>query len=556
MNDVLDNPVAAVADFIKITTSLSTERNLNRLLQTIVTAARKISHADAGVVYILDQGRRHLYVELFQCDTLEQPRHEFPPVPLYTSTERNMSNLVASCAFMGRTINIGDIRKYSGFDFSDILGFDKLSGCVSKSVMAVPLRNHEKITIGILLLINITDPATGKVTVLPQALEGIINAFAAQAAVAIDNVQLIEKNRHLIGVLNNTNRALEEENRELRSKIKAKYDFSRIIGSSPGIQHVFSLMEKIVDSDATVLIRGETGTGKELIAHALHYNSRRNKKEFVIQNCAALPENLLESELFGYRKGAFTGATSDKKGLIEMADGGTLFLDEIGDMPLGIQAKLLRVLQDREVRPLGGVESRKVNIRILAATHCDLEEKIKNNEFREDLYYRLCVFPIDMPPLRERKEDLPALLNYFLKQFAENYDKPVSGFSPAALELLLRYDYAGNVRDLKNIIERAVLLCEPGGNILPQHLPDHLMEPTAQAPGPQAGVPFPAEGPLKELVESYEAAVIRERLEACNWNQTKAAGELKVSRRTLIDKINRYGIGREPTSQIKQSSAP
>ncbi len=541
-------------ELVEINCALSTERDLNTLLSTIVTAARKISHADAGRVYIIDQARRHLYVELAQSDNPARRRHEFPPVPLYLEGERNMTNLMAYAAFMGRSISIADINKYSGFDFSDLCADDRAAGVETRCLLAVPLRTHRQITVGVLLLINIRDPRTERVVSLPQGLEAVINAFAAQAAVAIDNVQLFEKNRRLIDVLDTTNRQLEEENTALRNKIQGKYDFSRIIGESPAMRSVFSLIEKIVESDAIVLIRGETGTGKELIAHALHYNSRRRNKAFVTQNCAALPENLLESELFGYKRGAFSGAASDKKGLFELADGGTLFLDEIGDMPLPLQAKLLRVLQDNEVRPLGATESRRVNVRVVAATHCDLEASIKSGEFREDLYYRLCVFPIELPPLRERKEDLPALLQHYLQHFSEKYHKPLSGFAPAALEVLLDYDYPGNVRDLHNIIERAVLMCEADGSILPEHLPDHLQELAGRERGPQTGASLPAEGPLKELVERYEAAVIREKLEACHWNQTKAAGELKVSRRTLIDKINRYGIGREPATQIKQSS--
>ena len=362
MKETISNPLLAVNELIKITTSLSTERNLNQLLNMIVTSARKLTFADAGMVYLLDGTKRNLYVELYQSNTNERvSKTDFNTVPLYVNGERNSSNVIAYCAFSGKTINIPDIYKYSGFDFNDIYQLDKLYSYRTRSVVAIPLTNHEQITVGILLLVNIMSPDTREIISLPEALADLVGAFAAQAAVAIDNVQLIEKNQRLIEILNNTNKELEEENRQLRAKIVSKFDFSRIIGHGEKMQQLFALMEKVFDSTATVLIRGETGTGKELIAQTIHYNSQRRKNEFVAQNCAALPDNLLESELFGYKKGAFSGASSDKKGLVELANGGSLFLDEIGDMPLSLQAKLLRVLQEKEVRPLGSVETKKVD---------------------------------------------------------------------------------------------------------------------------------------------------------------------------------------------------
>ena len=248
----------------------------------------------------------------------------------------------------------------------------------------------------------------------------------------------------------------------------------------------------------------------------------------------------MESEFFGYRRGAFTGADTDKKGLIETANNGTLFLDEIGDMPLSMQSKLLRVLQEREVRPLGSVKSVKVNIRVIAATHCDLQAMVAAGDFREDLYYRLCVFPIDIPPLRERREDLVALLNHFLSIFVEQYHKEVSGFSPAALDGLLRYDYPGNIRELNNIVERAVLLCDDGGSIDCEHLPGQLV-PQSEANGQHASADQ-MQGSLPEMVRQFEASLIIQSLKAHDGNQTQTAHALQVPRRTLIEKMNRYAI--------------
>lgn len=564
MLDRFNDPLLAVEELIKITTSLSTERDLNRLLDMILTSARKITHADAGRVYVLDRTKRNLYVEVCQNDSKQESKHDIPSIPLFVDDRRNSANICAYCAFSGRLVKVPDVYKYSGFDFSDTHQYDKLYRYHTMSVLAVPLINHEGITIGILQILNSLDPATKQVLPFPEKLEGIVTAFASQAAVAIDTVQLISQNKYLIELLNHTNQALEEENRSLRDKIQSQYRFSEIIGQSPRMQQVYSLMEKILDSDATVLLSGETGTGKELIATAIHHNSRRRTGEFVAQNCAALPESLLESELFGYRRGAFTGATTDKKGLIEVANGGTLFLDEIGDMPLGMQAKLLRVLQEREVRPLGGIKSIKVDIRVISATHCDLLEKVAAGEFREDLYYRLCVFPIDIPALRERKEDLPALLDHFLKIYSEQYRKEITGFTPTAIDSLLLYDYPGNIRELKNLLERAVLLCDNGGSILPEHLPAHLtqdkrahfkmIEPHENDPALHEDTGLnPIEGEeqytnLGEMVKHFEASIIEQKLKEYNWDRARAAKALNVPLRTLTEKVNRYHIKKQPSS--------
>jgi sigma-54-dependent transcriptional regulator len=320
-------------------------------------------------------------------------------------------------------------------------------------------------------------------------------------------------------------------------------DFHQIIGHSKPMQKVFLLMGKILNSGATVLLRGETGTGKEVIARALHYNSHRKQKNFVVQNCAALPGELLESELFGYKKGAFSGANADKKGLIEVADGGTLLLDEIGDMPIGLQAKLLRVLQDKIVRPLGSEEGvgKLINVRFVVASHCDLKEKIKTGQFREDLYYRLCVFPIDLPPLNKRKEDIPELLQYFLEKLATQNQKNIVGFSQETLAMLVNYAYPGNVRELRNIVERGVLMCDAGGQILPEHLTEEVHQTMDQnrCRGSQS---VKQRDTLKEKVEKYEAYLIRKKLSECRGNQTRAASELEIARRTIIEKIKRYSI--------------
>ena len=461
----------------------------------------------------------------------------------------SIEHLGAYCAFTGNLVAIDNIYD-TGLHCREIYAYDERTGYRTRSVMAVPLRSHKEFTIGVLELFNHTDPASGKVGVFPKETEGLVQAFAAMAAVVVDNTRLIDENQQLINILDHTNRTLEDENRQLRQQVSDKRNYA-IIGDGPAMKRVFALMDKVVDSDATVLLRGETGTGKELFASVVHTSGRRRKGPFIAQNCAALPETLLESELFGFKKGAFSGATTDKKGLIEAANGGTLFLDEIGDMPIGLQAKLLRVLQEGEVRPLGHIESRRVNVRFIAATNADLETKIRDGEFREDLYYRLCVFPIDLPPLRERREDLPALLNHFLKKFSDHYEKDLSGFSPSALTQLLNYGYPGNIRELSNIIERAVLLCDRGGSVLADHLPSNLLVNTPAPIKTTSAAPANG-GSLKDLVQNFEASVIEEKLRELNWNQSRAAEELKMPRRTLIEKLNRYNIrapGRSPSNR-------
>jgi len=531
-----------VEEFIKITTSMSTERDLNRLLNMVVTSARTLTHSEGGRIYILDNTKRNLYLEICQNERVGGEQKCLPCVPLAIGDRHNTANICIHSAYTGKLIKVNDVYRYSGFDFSDLYEYDRACNYRTKSLLTVPLRNHEEITIGVLQLLNPYDPDTGKSIPFSDDMDTLVMAFASQAAVALDNVQLIEKNRHLIEVLDHTNKILEMENKRLLGQIEERSRFTNIVGEAESMRKVFALLKKVLNTDATVLLRGETGTGKELIAQAVHFNSNRKKREFVAQNCAALPETLLESELFGYVKGAFSGANADKAGLIELADGGTLFLDEIGDMPIGLQAKLLRVLQEKEVRPLGSTQTRKVDIRVVAATHCDLQERIRAGEFREDLYYRLCVFPIELPPLHERREDLPALLQHFISDFSQRYDKDIIGISPGALDHLLHYDYPGNIRELRNVIERAVLMCESGASILPEHLATEIVE--AVAPARDEVFQSAVNGNLRDAVAHFEAELIERKLETLNWNQTRTARELNISRRTLIDKMQRHHIQR------------
>ncbi len=326
---------------------------------------------------------------------------------------------------------------------------------------------------------------------------------------------------------------LERENERLRSELQERFRPSNIVGTSHEMQVVYDQIARVSKSATTVLILGETGTGKELVANAIHYNSDRAGKPFVKAHCAALPENLIESELFGHVRGAFTGAMGDRKGRFEVANGGTLFLDEIGDIPLSIQIKLLRVLQEREFERVGSTQPVKVNVRLIAATNRNLEEMVRRGTFREDLFYRLHVFPIYVPPLRSRKADVVLLTDYFLEKFARDSGKKVRRLSSAVIDMLMSYHWPGNVRELENCIERAVLVAE-GDVIHPYHLPPTLQ--TAEHSG--SGV----RGSLKEIVEAYERDIIVDALKSARGKMAVAARNLKTTERIFVYKVHRYGI--------------
>ena len=329
--------------------------------------------------------------------------------------------------------------------------------------------------------------------------------------------------------------ALETEVKSLRSELKERYQLENIIGQSGVMQEVFRAVEKVVDSDVTVLIQGESGTGKELIARGIHNHCQaRRSKPFVAVNCTALPESLLESELFGHEKGAFTGAASRRIGKFEMADGGTVFLDEIGDMSLSTQSKILRVLQEREFERLGGNSMVKVNIRLISATNKNLEEEVWEGRFREGLFYRISVFPIKLPPLRERKEDIPLLAAYFCKRYSEREKKRINGIQSEALKVLMGYHWPGNIRELENAIERSVVITS-STEVSVEDLPPHVV-----AIGKE-GIAEPAET-LPQWIEKLEVEVLRKTLLEFEGNVTHAAKKLGIGRATIYRKAKKYNL--------------
>jgi Nif-specific regulatory protein len=349
---------------------------------------------------------------------------------------------------------------------------------------------------------------------------GIVASMVAQA---VKIHRLIEEDKQ----------RLVDENTQLRQELRERYDFSNLVGSSGPMRQIYEQVAQVARTNTTVLIRGESGTGKELIAHAVHYNSLRAKKPFVKVSCAALPESLIESELFGYEKGAFTGADARKKGRFEMAEGGTLFLDEIGDVNPATQVKLLRVLQQREFERVGGTETIKANVRLIAATNKDLERAMADGTFREDLYYRLNVFTLFVPPLRERKPDLLLLADHFLEKFAAEHQRPIKRISTPAIDMLTSYHWPGNVRELENTIERAVLMCD-GQVVHAHHLPPTLQ--TAEASGTVTRVS------LKDTVSAYEKDLIQDALKTTRGNRAKAARLLDTTERIISYKVRMYGI--------------
>ncbi|MBI5469244.1 MAG: sigma-54-dependent Fis family transcriptional regulator [Deltaproteobacteria bacterium] len=334
--------------------------------------------------------------------------------------------------------------------------------------------------------------------------------------------------------------SLKAENSKLKKEITNCTE--AILGTSSEIQEVRDVIGKIADTDSTVLILGESGTGKELVARALHYGSTRNNKPFVPINCAAIPEDLLESELFGYEKGAFTGAIATKIGRFEAAHEGTVFLDEIGDMSPGLQVKILRVLQEKEFERVGGRSSIKVDVRVVAATNQDLERAVEEKKFRNDLYYRLNVIPIHLPPLRERKEDVALLVSHFIDKIALRKKKTVKGINPEALKMLERYDWPGNIRELENLVERLVVLKEPDTFVSVKDLPDKIRKGSLETSGISA-VSFSAEGlDFNAAVDNFEKDLILSALNKVNGVKKKAAEILNLNRTTLIEKMKRKGL--------------
>jgi len=358
----------------------------------------------------------------------------------------------------------------------------------------------------------------------------------------VEEIKLIIKN-----ALEKKN--LQKENLLLKQAVRDRFHFGNIIGQSPKMVTLYDLLEKVSPTKTNILITGESGTGKELVAKAIHYNSPRKEKPFVTLNCGAIPESLIESELFGHMKGAFTDAIATKKGLFEVADEGTIFLDEISELPLLMQVKLLRVLQDKEFKRVGGTEDIRVDVRIIAATNKELEEAVKEKHFREDLFYRLNVIQIKLPPLRDRREDIQILANHFLKKYSQELSKNILKISPEALQILMNYEYPGNVRELQNIIERAVAL-ESSPDLTAHNLSSYLSEQPLLKKGP-IDIEIPNEGiDLEKMVEDLERTLLLKALDKTKGIKKKAAELLHINFRSMRYRLEKYGLNHGSDSEL------
>ncbi|MBN2378803.1 sigma-54-dependent Fis family transcriptional regulator [candidate division WOR-3 bacterium] len=467
------------------------------LLEKVMDLAIQTVEAERGAIVLLDKNGN------LECKVA---RH---------ITRQNLEKLsTLSSSAIWRVINDG--KPLLLHDTGEDSELSKAKSIVTQniqSVLCVPLMSKEKISGAIYV-----DSRSSKGVFTRKNLK-FLEAFSDQAAIAIENARLHQR--------------LTEENLHLKAELKQDYTFASIIGKSPRMQEVFKLMRKLMDTSVSVFIGGETGTGKELVARALHYNGARKDGRFVPINCGSLPETLLESELFGYKKGAFTGAVRDKMGLFEQAHLGTLFLDEVADISLTTQAKLLRVLQEQEFFRIGDTTPRKVDVRVISATNKNLTEEIAKKRFREDLYYRLNVVRIDLPVLRERQGDIPLLAEHFLKKYASQAKRDVTGFTPKALRALERCRWPGNVRELENVIARAVVM-EEGNFITPE-----VLDMTDERSG-QDG-----EKTLKDVLKESESNHIKMILEQCKGNKTLAAKRLGISLRCLQYKLKELSDEKE-----------
>ncbi|MCU0694034.1 MAG: sigma 54-interacting transcriptional regulator, partial [Polyangiaceae bacterium] len=406
----------------------------------------------------------------------------------------------------------------------EVAQVESIVGASIRSTVAVPLWRGDEI-LGVMQADNRQAPA-----MLNAADLELLALFASNASLAVSNARLIRR-------LQAVQEQLRKENDFLRTREQTRGHTHGIIGRSGAMTKLLDQLGKVVDTRVTVLVEGETGTGKELVASAVHYRSRRRDKLFVAQNCAALPENLLESELFGHKRGSFTGATEDKRGLFDIADGGTLFLDEVGEITLALQSKLLRVLQEGEIRPVGAPRPHHVDVRIVAATNKQLEDEMRAGRFREDLYYRLKVFPLRVPPLRERREDIPLLAGAFLKRYASELAKAVGGFGQQAMELLVAYDWPGNVRELQNEVQRLVIQLDEGGFVVPELLSERIR--CVEGLVAKAGM---VRGTLREMMDQVEKFLLIESLREHGNNKTNAAKSLGITREGLHKKLRAYKL--------------
>ena len=521
----------------RINRALNSELDRERLLEIIIDSAVELTDAERGFLILMEGGKLDFAVARnFQEESIEAPEGSVS----WSIAERVFRTGEAVVA-----VNASEDERFRAVSSVETLGL--------RSILSVPLRVHDKV-VGTLYLDNRLHK-----NVFGEDDLHLLEAFADQAAIALENSRLYldlrTKAAEVQRLAEELSRRVEVQAVELdetrdrlrstQAEVERKYSYKNIVGTSPRMRQVFRLLDKVIATDVPVLIQGESGTGKELVAKAIHYNGARQKAKFVSENCAALPESLLESELFGYAKGAFTGALKNKKGLFEVASGGTLFLDEVSNMSGEMQKKFLRVLQERRVRPVGGQDEIPVDVRLLSASNQDLKAQVAKGEFREDLYYRLQVVTVQLPPLRERREDVPLLAKHFLDLHCRTLHSGRKIMSPEVLAAFMGYDWPGNVRELENEVKRAIALADD--IITLDVVSPHVREGSRSAgaaPVPLAPLPPSAGGfrDLTRLVEDVERSEIGRAMDEARRNKTKAAALLGISRFTLQRKLAKYAF--------------
>ena len=497
------NEIRRLTTLLEISQALSGVLNLKGALHSVLTILERRHDVMGAAVALVDDRSRRLHVEASSGTRLSGPR----------ARERAVEDVAARVLETGKPVVVPRASQEPALARAHGSRPDR--GERTFLAVPIPIGRRPAGVLEIVLRYRQERPY--------ERSQEFYRLVASMIGQAVKSTRLAEAERH----------RLAEENAHLRSELHDRHAFRHIVGNSAPIQQVYEQVTQVSRSNTTVLIRGESGTGKEMIAHAIHYNSPRAKKPFVKVSCAALPESLIESELFGYERGAFTGAHGTRKGRFELAEGGTLFLDEIGDLNTSTQVKLLRVLQEREIERLGATASIRINVRLIAATHQPLETLLDDGRFRPDLYYRLAVFTIFAPPLRERKPDVMLLADHFLGKHAREHGKRIRRVATAAIDMLTSYHWPGNVRELENTIERAVVVCD-GSVIHAHHLPPALQ--TAEASGT---VPTLS---LRESVEAYERDLLQDALKSTRGNCARAARLLDTTERILTYKVRKYRI--------------
>jgi Nif-specific regulatory protein len=506
MVEIMEEPtqIKKLSALLDVSKALGSTLNIREAVEKVLEILDREVGMRRGAIALLEDGNNSLSIQYsFGLSEGERRRGRY-------QIDEGITGKVVST---GKPIIVPQISKEPMFLHRTRTGVPGRE----ESFLCVPIKDRRK-TIGAL-----------SITTTYKPLRNYDDAVKFLTIVA----SMISQSLRLAQMVEQEKAQLVDENAHLKRELQQKYDFRNIIGTSKEMRDVYEQVAQVAHTNTTVLIRGESGTGKELVAHAIHYNSPRAAKPFVKVNCAALPESLIEAELFGHEKGAFTGAIARKRGRFELAEGGTLFLDEIGDLSPAIQVKLLRVLQEREFERVGGTETIKVNVRLIAATNVELEQAVQDGRFRSDLYYRLNVFSIYMPPLRERKTDILLLADHFLEKYTRQGGKSIKRISTPAIDMLMSYHWPGNVRELENVIERATLVCD--GNVIHGfHMPPTLQ--TAEGSGTVTKVS------LDQAVGAFEKELIQDALKTARGNRARAARMLDTTERILGYKVKKYEI--------------